>query len=479
MLVAAFACTTYSADQQDAGTDASAADAGTEPLDAGEDSATGDGNEGPFKFLSFAPEPCVGTAADCAAWPSSAQGAVYLYTSQETFGGKTQKRTFHVYVPANAPAPTPLLVVLHDGGKTGVRMFYGQDPGSPSDWISLADSRGASTWYPNTANCRHPASYSGPSNGYTNTGNVGGVPCDPLSADATNARRFIVVFPDGLADATTAQLNVGQHWEDGRVPSPGQTMSADETVAYRDDVGFVDHILETLAGSGGSTPTDAPPVPAGVQIDATRMYVAGHQDGGMMTLRLACEANRRPNLSRVAAFAAVGAELPEPLAKGLSGRPRCGLGTMTPYALMLMRGTNIPTPDCPTPGCSSPTVSGDGVMPYGVLGSAHYVATNERGRVMSAADTKVAFQSLFSAFGTLSANGEQIGFYSEVEWNLFGTVAPRIWFYQANGGPADDLASRGDWNPYALVWQFVSSFHKEGAQLLYETPTWVAGKYRL
>lgn len=482
MLCAALACTTYSVDTPDGGADASAHDSAGPLSDGALDAATSDGGASGFRHVSFAQETCTGATDVCAVWPTPAQGSVYLYTSQETFEGKTRQRTFHVYIPANAPTPTPLLVVLHHAGKTAQRMFVGQDAGAPSDWVTLADARGVSTWYPNGASCRHSPAYSGGGADYTNNGAANGFPCDPLSANATNSKRFIVVFPDGLLDSDTSAQKTQQHWEDGRVPSPGQGVLAsdtDQTRAFRDDVGFIDHILETLAGQPGSTVSEAPPVPPGVQIDVSRMYVTGHQDGGMMTLRLACEANNHPNLARVAAFAATGAGLPEPLAKGISGRPRCGLGTMTPYGLLLLRSTNIPTPDCPTPGCSAPTVSGDGVMPFGVLGSAHYVASNERGRVMSGADTKIAYQTLFSAFGTQTANGEQIGFYSDVEWNQFGTVAPRIFFYQANGGPWQDMASRGDWNPYALVWQFVSSFRKTDAQLFYETPTWVAGNYRL
>ena len=86
---------------------------------------------------------------------------------------------------------------------------------------------------------------------------------------------------------------------------------------------------------------------------------------------------------------------------------------------------------------------------------------------------------LFSGFGAMSANGEQFGFYSDVEWNIFGSAVPRIWLYQANGGPAQDMSSRGDSNPYALVWQYVSTFRKASGVLTMETPTWVGGNFRL
>ena len=475
------ACTTYSAAPDDAGAEAGVQkDGGTfVPIDGAND----DGSvaaEGTFRHVSFAPEACASSAEVCENWPKPAQGTVYLYTAEEMFGGQPRTRTYHVYIPANVPASSPLLIVLHDDGKSGTRMFF--DNGDPagtgvSDWVMLADSRASSVWTPNNSGCRHVPGYIGLGSNYTTNGTMGGLGCSPITAAAVNSKRFILVFPDGLSDTVAGAMKSARHWEDGRVPSPGQKSpltEANDTSVLRDDVGFIDHVIKTLVGEVGSTSN----LPAGVQIDVSRMYVTGHQDGGMMTLRLACEANTHPNLGRVAAFAATGAQLPEPLLGGTQGRPRCGVGTMTPYGLMFMRGTNVATKNCPGADCIT-TVPGDGVMPFGSLGAMYYVATNQRGRVLSGQDTQNVFRGLFSSFGTPSANGEQVGYYSEVEWNLFGTAVPRIWLYKADGGPSQDMSSRGDWNPYALVWRFVSSFRKTDGILTMENPNWVGGSYTL
>lgn len=476
------ACTNYSAVPDDAGVEAGVQnDAGPVVLaDGASDDGSIPSTAATFKHLSFGPEACTASGSLCDQWPKPAQGTVYLYTAEEVFEGKPRQRTYHVYIPIGVPASAPLLIVLHDDGKSGARMFF--DNGDPagsgtSDWVTLADARGSSVWPPNNSGCRHIPGYIGPGANYSDNGTFAGLGCSPITATATNNKRFILVFPDGLVDTVSGSGKSLRHWEDGRVPSPGQkspATDASDTSSFRDDVGFIDHIIKTLAGDVATVAS----LPSGIQVDASRMYVSGHLDGGMMTLRLACEANTHPNLARVAAFAATGAQLPEPLANGTKGRPRCGAGTMTPYGLMFMRGINISTRNCAAADCAA-TVQGDGVMPFGSVGSTYYVNTNERGLVMSGPDTKNLFQGLFGAFGSLSANGEQIGYYSEVEWNVFSTAVAGIWLYQANGGPSQDMSTRGDWNPYALVWRFVSTYRKAGGVLTAENPLWVGGNYRL
>lgn len=86
---------------------------------------------------------------------------------------------------------------------------------------------------------------------------------------------FIAVYPDSRRG----------HWDDGR-----------ETVTDpTDDVAFIDELLGALA--------------AEYRVDARRVYAAGISNGGMMSMRLACELS-----GRFAAIATVGANMPAALA---------------------------------------------------------------------------------------------------------------------------------------------------------------------
>ena len=86
---------------------------------------------------------------------------------------------------------------------------------------------------------------------------------------------FIAVYPDSRRG----------HWDDGR-----------ETVTDRtDDVAFIEALLNALA--------------AEYRVDARRTYAAGISNGGMMSMRLACEL-----AGRFAAIATVGANMPAALA---------------------------------------------------------------------------------------------------------------------------------------------------------------------
>lgn len=86
---------------------------------------------------------------------------------------------------------------------------------------------------------------------------------------------FIAVYPDSRHG----------HWDDGR-----------ETVTDpTDDVAFIGALLDALA--------------AEYAVDARRIYAAGISNGGMMSMRLACEL-----AGRFAAIATVGANMPAALA---------------------------------------------------------------------------------------------------------------------------------------------------------------------
>ncbi|MEM7122799.1 MAG: PHB depolymerase family esterase [Pseudomonadota bacterium] len=94
---------------------------------------------------------------------------------------------------------------------------------------------------------------------------------------------FVVIYPDG----------VDGHWNDGR----DDPWLAEQAAARHDDVGFITAILDRLIADG--------------LVDAHRIGVGGISNGGMMTLRLACEAPERfIGFAVVAANIAAGQECP-------------------------------------------------------------------------------------------------------------------------------------------------------------------------
>jgi len=114
---------------------------------------------------------------------------------------------------------------------------------------------------------------------------------------------------------------------------------SEDVASESDDVGFVLAILDLVAES--------------VRFDPDRVFVTGASNGGMMTFRLALEAN-----DRFTAAAAVIANLPDPS----ECRPLAD-----PIPMLIMNGTDDP------------------LMPY----EGGYVAGSacERGRVMSTRET--------------------------------------------------------------------------------------------
>lgn len=86
-----------------------------------------------------------------------------------------------------------------------------------------------------------------------------------------DARRFVVVYPDG----------VDRHWNDGRA-----------TIKHpQDDVGFVGALIDDLQKR--------------LPIDAGRVYAAGMSNGALFAERLGCDLSQR-----IAAIAAVAGSLP-------------------------------------------------------------------------------------------------------------------------------------------------------------------------
>ncbi len=73
-------------------------------------------------------------------------------------------------------------------------------------------------------------------------------------------RGWVEIYPSGL----------GRQWNYGRIGADGQPLRT------ADDVGFLSALITKLARDG--------------LVDAERIYIAGASNGGMMTLRLACDA---------------------------------------------------------------------------------------------------------------------------------------------------------------------------------------------
>jgi polyhydroxybutyrate depolymerase len=140
--------------------------------------------------------------------------------------------------------------------------------------------------------------------------------------DIADLDKFVVVYPDG----------VDNNWHDCRSDSA--------IVGTADDVGFIDALITRVASEHA--------------IDASRIYVTGASNGGMMTYRIAQELS-----ARVAGVGAVIANLPVDPMASCHGAPQ-------PLTVVIMNGT------------------ADALMPYlggPVAGSA------DRGTVRSAQET--------------------------------------------------------------------------------------------
>jgi polyhydroxybutyrate depolymerase len=90
-------------------------------------------------------------------------------------------------------------------------------------------------------------------------------------SEVADRNAFAVAYPESL-----------DHWNDGRTATAG----------FGDDVRFTSELIDALVQSAG--------------IDRTRVYAVGASNGGLMTLRLACE-----RATEIAAFAAVAASFPD------------------------------------------------------------------------------------------------------------------------------------------------------------------------
>lgn len=112
---------------------------------------------------------------------------------------------------------------------------------------------------------------------------------------------FIVVYPNGVKGK----------WNDGRE----QLKKGFRKVEVVDDVGFLSRLIDHLIASN--------------QVNKNRVYVTGVSNGGMMTMRLACDIDEK-----LAAVAPVIANMPLDLLEQC--KPK------NPLPFLLMNGTNDP-----------------------------------------------------------------------------------------------------------------------------------------
>jgi polyhydroxybutyrate depolymerase len=121
-----------------------------------------------------------------------------------------------------------------------------------------------------------------------------------LNAAAAKAG-VIVVYPEG----------VEQHWNDGRSRVGFTTF-----IRNTDDVGFVTSLIDKVSKQDHA-------------VDPKRVYALGMSNGGMMALRLACEA-----ADKIAGVAAVAASLP--------ARMEFRCRPAKPVGVLIVNGTNDP-----------------------------------------------------------------------------------------------------------------------------------------
>lgn len=417
-------------------TDADSADAGPDMTDGGPDA----GGSPAFTYVGRERvESCPLRASACANWPST--GSVYRYESRELYGDRTHTRTFYVYVPEALPDGAAMWIQLHGGFGSGARMM--------ADFGATPLSTGEPTpWWKNTDTCQFDP-YADP---MTFRGDDG-TECVPARETAQSTESFLMVYPEGTVDAD----GPGRHWEDGRVPSPGQGVIEQS----RDDVGFVAHIVATLTEE-----TDA------FAVDPARVYLTGLSNGGMMTQRVLCSLGdpAYPELERIAAFGVAIASMPEALAFGLDGRTRCPQSWPAPVPVHYMVGDGIDT--------FGGIVSGDGRVPWGEPGEVYQQDSPGGGRVLGVPDSLARLRSRLetSAGAPSTESSSEVGFFSTRRvFEVAGEPAV-LEFMETDGGHHNVMSTRFDFSATAQQWAFLSQYRRGEAGLERNAPL-ITGVY--
>lgn len=426
---------------EDAGpVDAPGSDAPT-VLDAPIDAPTADAGTDGFTFVSSEPATCPLPARTCASdWPTA--GSTTLLHSEERFGGRTHQRTAYLHRPdGHDGEPLPLLVFLHGGNGSGARMF-----GRAFDELARGEDV---SWSRNTATCH----YTDP----TGFADGAGTPCEGETVSYHSTEAFVLLLPEGIESTTTA-IPGARHWEDGRVPSPGQ--GGDEEV--RDDVGFIAHLLGVAAER--------------TTVDGQRIYLAGMSNGGMMVERILCEMSLpgREPLRAIAAASVGVAAMPANLYDG-DRRVACALTSevLPPTSFVIGRG--IPTPDCATYPCDAPTTDGDGTMPYGAPGERHRINSPDSGFVIAFEDTHASFLAALGPSDTLP--DVTIGAFTVESIVRRTGSAIEVRLLLTDGGAHTEIGTRHDVAPEARQWAFLSSFLRRDDGVVEARPTAISGEH--
>ncbi len=420
-------------------------------------------------------------------WPPNGRGTVYQYSFQETrlATGAVLVRTAYVYKPDQIRAGTsyPLLTWLHGGTQSADQMFEN------FAFAELADGRSDAskiTWRQNTASCQqgpHGSSLyklGGTSvGGFVSTGGNGSscTPPNQKYARPSSAPAFFLVLPNGIEDAA----GNGRSWEDGRNPSPGQYSTPNPDQQKRDDVGFIDTLIATIKQQQGTL------------VDATRVYIGGVSNGGLMTTRLLCNVNAYPELARVAAYSVSVGSMADNLYTGANGREQCTSAGTQLAALSIFVGYSSPTPNAGNsnfvancnpynpsdpaypslPACPYPTTSGDSVMPYGpaldVGGGTYTVNSPTTGKVIASFDNERFWLNYLSASGAGAANvsSGSLGYFSLVRRYSFARSPLLMQVIETVDGLHYNNSARADFEATARIYDFLFSFRKSNGLLQY------------
>ncbi len=385
----------------------------------------------PFQTLRSEPHRC---ESECDDWPTG--GDLLRFDVEETFEDTVHERTFYVFVPENLGAHAPVWIHLHGGAGSAQRMI--------ETFSGYPIVRGEPLfWQRNTNECQFDP-YRRPT-GFVDSE---GEPCTPETVAAESVEPVLLVFPEGIVEADSS----GRHWEDGRIPSPG--FGTDEEL--RDDVGFLDHVVETLLAEVEA-----------FSVDPERMYLSGTSNGGMMVQRILCEMGPHvPALQRVAAVASLVAVLPEALSTGV-GRPRCEPNANADMSVLYVAGRGFPTPD--------ESVDGDAFVPWGERGGVFENVSTDGGRVLGVEDSYSMLRSHIRA-ATGDAGREEttdVGLFTFERRHEAGDLS--LVFLGVDGGHHLLGGTRFDFAPMLRTWSFLSRWHRQDERVL-ERPSLIEGE---
>ena len=229
---------------------------------------------------------------------------------------------------------------------------------------------------------------------------------------------------------------------------------------YRDDVGFVNHIVDTLF-----TPSSEP-MPS-----VNRVILGGTSNGGIMTHRVGCRWGTLPTLHEsISALMINVAAMPYNVFDGRLGRQRCA--PRRPLRVIYTVGKGIATPDCAVYPCEQPSVDGDGHIPLGTPGQVHNVNSPSLGAVVSHEESMqrwVQANSLLAGHAGDSPTNftEQIGFFTTKTTISFGadSSSSDVVGYVTDGGSHMINADRGDIDVFETMLKFVLKVPTKHANL--------------